>query len=167
MPEYAARVLRYALLYGPEPLTLAQLEAADAQAQRHVAMLPARLDVDAARLDTTLHMLRHRLAARIAQRHAQAAHEARMQAALDQEPLTTRMAQDSLQASEMTDQERALTLLRAALVLIMGPQDPGHDGGGRPARLVPPRPTRPSPGTTLDPRRPNAGNLPPKDGIQF
>ena len=35
-PEYASRVLRYALTFGIEPLTLSQLEVADRYAQQIV-----------------------------------------------------------------------------------------------------------------------------------
>lgn len=165
-PEYALRVLRYALLDGPEPLTLDQLELADAQALIHVAALPARLDGDAARLDQTLHTLRLRLAAQMARRRAQQAQDQRTLNALSQEtPDEAIDAPGATGTAELDDPTRALRLLRAALTLILD-QDRGKgngNGGGRPAPLIPPAPTRPPAGQYADSPR----TLPPKDGINF
>lgn len=155
-PEYATRVLGYALTFGIEPLSLEQLETADAQAARIVANLPAHFDdePDARRLDATLHTLRLRLACRMGEKRRQ---RAALQRAMDElyaSPPDDPTRQAGADMAELSDQERALTLLRAALVLIMGPQPPGSNGGGRPAPLVPPPPTRPPSGQAVDPRPP-------------
>lgn len=146
LPEYAARVLRYALTYGPATLSPADLEQADQAAQRTVAALPAKLDPDAARLDAHLHTLRTRIA------HALAAHhQARRQAdtalaALYQAPDDP----DTPDTPEtpQTPEQRAVRLLKAALLLVMGPRD-DRSGPGSPARLIPPTPRLPSGGIAL------------------
>jgi hypothetical protein len=146
-------------------LTLAQLELADAQAQRHVCALPSKLDVDGTRLDATLHALRHRIAAQMVQRRRQQAQDARTLAALAPTPpddLDTPGGPGEAPEAPQSDQARALRLLKAALTLIMGPEDDQDGGGGRPARLQPPGPTRPPQGQAV-PLRPT----PPKDGIAF
>lgn len=163
-PEYSSRVLRYALTYGPEPLTLAQLDLCDGEAQRAVCRLPRQLDDHAAQLDATLHRLRLQIAGYQTIRRAQAAQEARTLAALAQDTpddliAPTTSSQPSAQGIPDDPQTRAIRLLRAALVLIM---DGNGDDGGKGARLTPPVPQLPPSGIAL-PERPH----PPKDGIKF
>lgn len=158
MPQYAARVLGYAMAYGCSSLTLAQLEIADAQAARHVAQLPQEMDHGAAVLDRHLHDTRTRLQLSARRKRAQLAALGRQLADLDAGTPNPDDAPGGQPGPEMTDQDRALNLLRAALTLIMGPQPP-QGGGGRPALLVRPKPTKPSPGIALD--------TPQGDGIAF
>lgn len=152
-PEYATRVLGYALTFGLEPLTLAQLETADAQAARIVASLPAHMNPDQTRLDATLHALRLRIACRLGEKRRQRAQLQRLLDQLGQESTQTGIdAQTGADMAELSDQERAVRLLKAALLLILDPGQGGSNGGGRPAPLQPPPPTRPSPGQAIDPR---------------
>lgn len=134
-------------------LELAQLEALDQAAAAAVRRLPPRLDPAQAddRLDNRLHLLRLCLAYRI-QADRQLA--AQLQQAQDQArdaggPETPQ--DDPQQAPEQTEQERALTLLRAALTLVMRSPDPGRGGPGSPAKLIRPRPTLPGGGVALQP----------------
>ena len=152
MPEYAHRVLGYALAYGIEPLSLSQLETADSAAQQAVTALPATFQPHDAVLDATLHALRLRLAARMAEKRRQLA---ALQRALDEldspshaDGIAPPEAADTVE-SEESDADRATKLLRAALLLIMG-QPPNSNGGGRPAPLIPPSPTRPPAGSYAD-----------------
>jgi hypothetical protein len=161
LPEYAARVLRYAITYGLTPLTLSQLELADATAQGCVAAFPQTLNQDDARQDAALHALRLRLQARAAEKRAQLAQLQRLIDACDQD---TQHAVNGPQGNqgnqdgpEQTDQERALQLLRAALTLIMQPPPPGSQDGGKGARLQRPTPNRPPGTNALQPPTPDAG----------
>lgn len=149
-PEYASRVLRYALTYGIEPLAMSQLELADACAAESVAGLPGKLSYDQGRLDEWLHALRLRLQARMHEKRAQLAATQRLLNDLESDPQDDQIdAQTGAGMAELTDQDRALKLLRAALSLIMGPQPPSNGGGGTPAKLIPPSPTRPPAGSAL------------------
>ncbi len=153
LPEYANRVLRYALTYGIAPLTLEQLEQADTAAQQATCRLPAKLDPDAARLDAQLHRIRTNVQIALSARRAalQAA-----QAQLDQlyaqpEPAD---APGAPQAPTQTPEQRAVQLLKAALILVMDPRD-DRNGPGSPAKLVPPTPRIPPGGVALQtPTRP-------------
>jgi hypothetical protein len=157
LPEYATRVLRYAITYGIAPLTLSQLELADATAQGCVASLPQTLTQDARRHDQALHALRLRMQARIAAKRAQLAQVQRLIDACDLETQTAANApQPDQDAPEMTDQERALTLLRAALTLIMQPPGSPDGNGGHGARLIPPTPNRPPGSNAQQPPPPSA-----------
>lgn len=152
--EYAFRVFQYVLMFGAEPLSLSQLETADAEAQHAVSRLPAHLDADAARLDATLHTLRLRLAARMQEKRAQ---RARLQRLLDQtaqEPPPEPDGPHSAADTAESDADRAARLLRAALLLIMGPQQPPGGGGGRPAVLIRPTPKLPPSGQVVNPYPP-------------
>ncbi len=159
MTEYASRVLRYALNIGPETLTISQLEIADSQASRHVAALPAELDHGGTVLDTCLHGLRHRMQRLMLAKRRQLAQLQRMiDGAGDgmSGPDDDASGQpDAASAPVQTEQERALALLRAALMLIMGPQPPSGNGGGggRPAMLVRPKPGKPPSGQAVNPRQ--------------
>ena len=165
MTEYASRVLRYALNIGPETLTISQLEIADVQASRHVAALPAALDHGGAVLDGCLHGLRHRMQRLMAAKRRQLAQLQRMidgsGAGMPSDDGAPTGQPDASSGAPQTEQERALALLRAALMLIMGPQPPNGNGsgGGRPAMLVRPKPGRPPSGQAVNPRQP--------DGIDF
>ena len=166
LPEYAARVLRYALHYGPEHLMLSQLDIADAQAARHVAALPASLDHGSTVLDTCLHTLRLRMQRQMALRRAQLTTLQRLIDQTTQNPPdheTPHSGPDMVEPE--SDAARAARLLRAALLLIMGPQPPSSNGGGRPARLQPRPPGKPGPpgGIHADDRP----TLPPRDGVNF
>jgi hypothetical protein len=174
MPEYATRVLRYALRFGPEPLSLSQLETADAAAVRLVAGLPQEvdayaytsLDADATRLYDHLRTLRAQMAAQMAARRAQLAGLQRLidQATMEAETAANAPAADQTPQSE---QDRAIMLLRVALTLIMQPGAGSGNGGGRLAPLRPPQPVRPGPQGGLHADEPPT--LPPagKDGIAF
>lgn len=150
LPEYASRVLRYAITYGVTPLTLSQLELADATAQQVVASFatPETLSPDDQRQDAAMHALRLRLHARMAQKRQQLA---QLQRLIDQAYLESQQPANASQSAagtaEMSDQERALQLLRAALTLIMQPPPPGD--GGKGARLIAPKPTQPPSGNAL------------------
>lgn len=153
--DYSARVLRYALTSGIEPLSLEQLEIADRAAQLQVSMLPSRLDADTSRVDDLYHTLRLRLAARMAEKRRQLAQEQRTLTALGltQAPDESEPQTGADTAEVEADSERAARLLRAALVLIMGPPN-GNGGGGRPATLIKPTPKLPPSGQTIDPYPP-------------
>lgn len=155
LPEYASRVLRYAITYGIEPLTLSQLELADATACACVAAFPQTLSQDERRHDAALHTLRLRLQARAAHKRAQLAD---LQKLIDQCTQESTSAANGPQgqpgAPELTDQERAIALLRAALTLIMQP--PGSQDGGKGARLIAPTPNRPPGSNALQPHAPSA-----------
>lgn len=175
LDTYAQRVLTYALVRSVQPLTLDQLRQADAAAQREICSLPATIEtLDQGRYLHTLHMLRLEIQVRMAERQAQEAQDERTRAGLQSGTDEEIAPVQGANTAELSPdpQARALRLLKAALTLIMDGDGGGSgggssNGGGRPAPLVPPRPTRPSPGVALDPRRPNAGNLPPNDGINF
>lgn len=178
--EYAGRVLAYALNYGPAPLTLTQLATADARAVEMIAGLPQKvdayaytsLDQDGARLYETLHQLRARIATRTAEKRAQLASLQRLMDAAEQEAAAAQEA--AQEETPESDQDRALRLLRAALILIM---QPGQDGGGgRPARLQRPVPSQPGPrggnhaddpSTAAAVTRTEAQLRTPDDGIAF
>lgn len=147
LPEYASRVLRYAITYGLTPLTLSQLELADATACACVAQFPQTLSPDDARQDAALHALRLQLQARAAQKRAQLAGLQKLIDQCDQDTQTSANAPGV--APELSDQERALQLLRAALTLIMQP--PGSQDGGKGARLIAPTPSRPPGANALQP----------------
>lgn len=157
---YQGRLLRFVLTYGAAGLTLSELEAADTAAAWSVAQLPAELDANAARLDSHLHAARLQLAARMAEKRRQQAALARMFAEMDDEPPQAGDApggaQDAPQAPPESDADRAARLIRAAMLLIMGPQDPGRGGPGSPATLVPPRPNLPPSGVQLRAPQPQA-----------
>lgn len=148
LPEYASRVLRYALTFGIDPLSMSQLELADSTASLSVASLPSKLSYDQAKLNEWLHTLRLRLQARMQQKRAQLAQLQRMIDQASSDPDQNRNAPSATDTAELTDQERAIRMLRAALILIMDP--PSQDGdGGKGARLIPPSPTRPNQGIAL------------------
>lgn len=158
---YAHRVLGYAFNYGIEPLTLSQLEIADHHAQIAVCDLPATLAPHHAILDARLHALRLQLAGRMAEKRRQLAAINRALGELTGTPGDAPDAPQSQPGAQESDADRAARLLRAALLLIMG-QPPTGNGGGRPAPLVPPAPTRPPAGsyansrpTLTDHRRPD------------
>lgn len=164
-PEYASRVLRYALTYGIQPLTMSQLETADNAAQLAVCALPAALNQDAARLDTTLHALRLRLACRMAEKRRQLAAINRALEEMTPSPSDADEQPGQPGQAPESDADRAARLLRAALTLIRGNGNGSQGGGGRPAYLQPPAPVRPGPpgGLHVDDRP----TLPAKDGIAF
>ena len=157
-------LIAYALRWGLDTCDGAQLRRLDAVAMAAVRALPKDLTPTDHTLDRTLHDLRLRIATEQTRRAEQWARIAAQLAGLETNSDGDHDIPDQ-DTPEETDQDRAVKLLRAALTLIMGPQ--GGNGGGRPARLQPPSPTRPTPRGALDPSRPSAGNLPPKDGIQF
>jgi hypothetical protein len=139
-PDYRARCLRYALAYGVYGLSLDELTAADQGAQWAVQALPGRLDRDETKhlqpLDRQLHELRHQIHRRQeAHRRAWIA----LMAQVDQDELEAQApdqdaGQDQDAPPPETDQDRAVRLLRAGLMLLMGGQD-DQDGGGKGARL--------------------------------
>lgn len=148
LPEYAARVLGYALRYGCHTLDGEQLRHADSAAQLAACSLPADLDPDQARFNDTLHTLRLEIQREQLTRAAQLA---RLAAQLAEMTEQTDDPQDlGHDAPEESDTDRAAKLLRAALLLIMGPLDPGTgNGGGRRTPLQPPPNPKPS-GTQAD-----------------
>lgn len=156
LPEYRARVLRYALRYGPTTLDAAQLRAADAAAQAAASSLPAYLEKHpgAATFDEHLHTLRLRIAEHQERRRlAWKELEEEFRELDEAQALDETAAQDEAPAAQETDQERAIKLLRAALTLVMQPPAPGQNGGGRPAPLQPQPPGK-GPGAQADDRTP-------------
>lgn len=147
-PEYRARVLRYALAHGLAWLDLAQLDQADRAAQISAASLPMKLDPAAARYDARLHDLRLQIASRLRTHRTRweaIGRELSQLTPSDPEKIAPGRAQPA-QTPE-SDADLAARLLKAALILIMGQGDDRQ--GGQRARLIPPRPTKPSGGTTL------------------
>lgn len=157
-PEYAQRVLGYALTFGIEPLTLSQLEVADRYAQQIVSGQPGTHEPQHATLDQILHTIRLRLAVRMTAKRAQLAGVQKLIDQAYQESTAPANSNHSSQdaSAPAVDQERALTLLRAALTLIMGPQ--GGQDGGKGAKLIPPTPKLPNGGIAMhQPTSPPAG----------
>lgn len=159
--SYQTRVLRFALRYGIAGFSLRQLEIADARAQEAVCRIGGGkdLDQDARKLDDTLHALRLRLQKAIsARRKAWTDVEAQLQDLAQIAAQEATAAQDEASQdqgpNQDSDQDRAVRLLRAALLLIL---DQGTDqgGGGRKARLQPPGPDK-GPGSHADTRTPRA-----------
>lgn len=159
LPEYASRVLRYALAEGPDTLTLEQCRHADAAAQLHICSLPAHLEnLDQGRILVSLHTCRLAIAAHAARRQQEAAQHAATLAALEPSPQEEEQPQGSQDDSPERDADRAARLLRAALTLIMQPPDSqGGNGGGRPARLQPRPPTKPGPPGGMHADEPSQG----------
>lgn len=149
-------LVRYALHCGLVALDGQQLRRLDAIALVTVQALPKDLEHGDRLLDTTMHDLRLSIAREQASRAQAWARIAAQCAGMDTDPETDQEVLDQVQTSEETDQERAIKLLRAALLLIMGP---GQDGGGRGARLQRPVPTMPPSGQA----RPLPG-APPRRG---
>lgn len=173
LPEYATRVLRHALGQGPGLLTLDQLTQADHAAQLEICRLPAKLEtLDQGRLLARLHACRLEMAARMDERRAQEAQDAQAMARwsgdADAPDLDPQAPGDAPDHAPDNPQARAFRLLRAALTLILDGNDPhpSNGGGGRPAPLIPPAPTRPPAGIALDAR--TADRRPrPSDDIPF
>ena len=148
-PQYAQRVLGYALTYGIEPLTLSQLEVADRYAQQIVTSQPGTHEPHHAYLDEILHTLRLRLAARMAAKRQQLAGLQRLidQAYQESETVANLTGGDQGDAAPASEQEQAIRLLRAALMMIMQP--PTNGDGGKGARLIRPVPKLPNGGIAL------------------
>ena len=164
MPEYASRVLGYALRYGIGPLTASQLDLADATAQGIACSHPKEMDPDQARLDQTIHTLRLQIQREQLTRRARLTALQRLFDQMDATPSADLDAPQGNLADERqeSDADRAARLLKAALMLIMGPGlGPGNGGGGRPARLQPPPPDK-GPGSHADSRP-----TPPPVGRRF
>ena len=139
-PEYAARCLRYLLAGGPlSALTREQLAQADTAAQTQVCRLPLVLEPHDQTQDRTLNDIRHRLAQEQRRRSATAAQAAAILEAC-YPPTSDLDDAPGPQDAPQTAEQRAVRLLKAALILIMDDERPR---GGRGARLIPPSPTRP------------------------
>jgi len=152
MPQYAQRVLGYALTFGIEPLTLSQLEIADSYAQQIVTSQPGTHEPHHQVLDQILHALRLRIAARMTAKRSQLAS---LQHLIDQAYQESETPANDPHGSQefsapqpqASEQEQAIRLLRAALMLIMQPPD--NRDGGKGARLITPTPKLPSGGIIM------------------
>lgn len=147
LPQYAARVLGYALAHGLTDLSTEQIEQADQAAQRAAAALPMKLSPSDSRLDDALHVIRHRIARTLQERRSARAQLARMLRDL-YPPTEETEPQAAAQGAPEDDATRAARLMRAALTLIM---DPRQGEGGKGARLVRPTPSLPPSGIAQQP----------------
>lgn len=154
--EQQRRMLQYAIRYGIEPLTLTQLEAAQAAAIQAMVVLPHTLTPDQEAHLRRMTALNRRMGQAIAGKRRQLAQLARL-LAQDQEPQGE--AQDP-QGDALTDDERTLRLLRAALTQLMS-QGGTEGGGGQRVRPMQPGP-RPQPPQGMQQQPPQA-----KDTVQF
>lgn len=160
--------IAHALQWGIGNLDGAGLRALDSIALAAVRGLPQELSPTDRIVDDRMHDLRLRIAQEQARRAQAWARIASQLAGMETDPDTDHDVPDQEQDQE-TDQDRALKLLRAALLLIMGPQQPGNGGGGgRPVRPMPPGPRTPPndgralsmPGAPVSSRRGDDDDIP-------
>lgn len=136
--------LAHALRYGVGGMDGAQLRTLDQIALVAVQAYPKDLEPHQATVLETLSQLRHRIAAEQTRRAQAWARIAAQCADMETDPETDQTILDQDQdATQETDADRAAKLLRAALLLIMGPQGGNNGGGGRPVRPIRPGPTTP------------------------
>lgn len=157
--EQQRRMLQYAIRYGIEPLTLTQLEAAQAAAIQAMVVLPHTLTPDQDAHLQRMTALTRRMGQAIAGKRRQLA---QLQRLLNQDQPQGDEAQGNQDAPALTDDERILRLLRAALTQLMRPQGGTDDGGGQRVRPMQPGPKPQPPQGQQMPQAP-----PVKDGVQF
>lgn len=161
--------IAHALQWGISDLDGQGLRVLDSIALAAVRALPKDLTTTDAIVNDRMHDLRLRIALEQARRARQWATIAAQIAGMETNPDADQdvLDQDPEQSQE-TDADRAAKLLRAALLLIMGPQQPGNGGGGRPVRPTPPGPrTPPNDGRALSvPGAPSSSRR-GDDDIQF
>ena len=139
-----AATLAHALQFGVGGLDSEQLRRLDAIAQAQATSYGKDLEPHQYAVLETLTDLRHRIAAEQTRRAQQWARIAAQLAGLDSDPDTDQEIPDlGPLATQETDADRAAKLLRAALLLIMGPGPGSNGGGGRPVRPIAPGPTTP------------------------
>lgn len=148
LPEYRAALVWAALSCGNLPLDGERLAHLDAGLQAYAVAQAAQLDAPGAKVDAQVHDLRLRVQTRQeAERRRLAAQEqacnallARVYGPQDDEAIE---GGPQAQAPQASPQDRAVRLMRAALLLIMDDHQGDNPPGGQTTRITPPRPQLP------------------------